>query len=105
MCELLVRLDLLTGEGAYRDMAEGTAAAFTEYARHQPTAFGHALCALDMLAGPTSEVAIVGEPGPDRDAMWAEVTQARYLPNAVFAVGTPGGAGPDAPVPLHGTDR
>jgi uncharacterized protein YyaL (SSP411 family) len=100
MCELLVRLGLLTGEGAYRDMAEGTAASLSAFARRQPTAFGHALCALDMLEGPTSEVAIVGEPGPDRDAMWAEVTEARYLPNAVLAVATPSGAGPDAPVPL-----
>jgi uncharacterized protein YyaL (SSP411 family) len=100
MCELLVRLSLLTGEGAYRDTAENTAASLAEHARRQPAAFGHALSALDMLAGPTSEVAIVGEPGPDRDAMWAEVTQARYLPNAVLAVGTPSGAGPDAPVPL-----
>ena len=100
MCELLVRLSLLTGEGAYRDKAESTAASLAEHARRQPAAFGHALCALDMLAGPTSEVAIVGEPGPDRDAMWAEVTQTRYLPNAVLAVGTPSGAGPDAPVPL-----
>jgi uncharacterized protein YyaL (SSP411 family) len=32
--------------------------------------------------------------------MWAEVTEARYLPNAVLAVATPSGAGPDAPVPL-----
>src|SRR3954470_14900014 len=100
MCELLVRLGLFTGEGAYRDIAESTAASLAEYARRQPIGFGHALCAFDMLAGPTSEVAIVGEPGFERDALWAQVAQARYLPNVVVAVATPSEATSDALVPL-----
>ncbi len=31
-----------------------------------PTAFGHALCALDLYLGPSREVAIVGDPGDAR---------------------------------------
>jgi uncharacterized protein len=100
MCELLIRLNLVTGDGGYRDAAERTAALWTGYARRQPLIFGHALCALDMLAGPTAEIAIVGEPGPAREAMWAEVTRARYLPNAVLAVGRPSDTASDAQVPL-----
>jgi len=100
MCELLARLSLFTGDAAFRDRAERTAALLTDHARRQPTALGHALCAMDLLSGPASEIAIVGEPGPERDALWAEVTRARYTPNAVLAVGTPSEAGPDASVPL-----
>jgi uncharacterized protein YyaL (SSP411 family) len=100
MCELLARLGLLTGDAAYRARAEKTASVLSEQAKRLPLASGHALCALDLLAGPASEVAIVGDPGRERDALLAEVTQRRYVPNVVVAVGDPSSIGADAPVPL-----
>jgi hypothetical protein len=100
MCELLARIGLFTGEGGYLDRAERTAAMLSNEARRQPISFGHALCALDLLAGPTSEIAIVGAPGAELDALWAEVVRARFIPNMVLAVGGPSGAVSETPVPL-----
>ena len=55
-----------------------------------PTAFGHALCALDLYLGPSREVAIVGALGDERTrSLVNEVHRARFLPNAIVAVGGP----------------
>jgi len=56
-----------------------------------PTAFGTALCALDLSLGPSREVAIVGDLEDERTrSLVNEVHGARFLPNAVVAVGEPG---------------
>jgi hypothetical protein len=45
------------------------------------------LCAVDRLAGPHREVAIVGDPGAiDTGLLVAETTSRRFLPNIVLAV-------------------
>ncbi len=52
-----------------------------------PTAFGHALCALDLYVSRAKEVAIVGDPGSAATrALAAEVTTERFMPNHVLAV-------------------
>nr|MDP9020097.1 thioredoxin domain-containing protein [Actinomycetota bacterium] len=49
-----------------------------------PTAFTHLLAAVDLLVGPVSEVAVVG----DRPDLVAAV-QRRFLPRSVLAWGEP----------------
>jgi uncharacterized protein YyaL (SSP411 family) len=69
--------------------------------RSAPTAFGHALCALDRLIGPGRQVAIVGDPtDADTIAMVAEANARRFRPNVVLAVARPGDAEPQRTIPL-----
>src|SRR5207244_6731565 len=51
--------------------------------RRAPSAFGHALCALDLHFSPPRELAIVGP--PDSDVARAALTP--FDPNAVVAFG------------------
>jgi uncharacterized protein len=61
-----------------------------------PTAFGTALGAVDLLVGPSREVAVVGSAeDPRTEALLHEVHR-RYLPNLVIAAGP----GDGSPVPL-----
>ena len=53
-----------------------------------PSAFGHALGALDLYLSTAKEIAIVGEPGPPRDALVRTVWRP-YLPNSVLAAAAP----------------
>jgi uncharacterized protein len=51
-----------------------------------PTAFGHALVALDLYLGPSREVAIIGSlEDPGTRALMNEVLRERFLPNVVLA--------------------
>jgi uncharacterized protein YyaL (SSP411 family) len=80
----------LTGLGRYREAAEAAVATVSTLAERAPRFAGWSLAAAEaMLAGPL-EIAIVGAPGLDRDAL--EVV-ARRKPGAVVVVaeaGTPG---------------
>jgi uncharacterized protein YyaL (SSP411 family) len=80
----LVRLAALTGEERYRERAEGILRLLADPLSRHPTAFTHLLAAVDMLAAPLTEIAVVG----DRPELVGAV-QARYLPNAVLAWGEP----------------
>jgi len=80
----LARLAALTGEERYRDRAEGIVRLVADPLSRHPTAFAHLLVALEMLAVPMTEVAVVGD---RRDLV--ETVQRRYLPNAVLAWGEP----------------
>jgi uncharacterized protein YyaL (SSP411 family) len=83
----------ITGSGRHRDAAEAALATVAAIAERAPRFAGWSLAAAQsMLAGPV-EVAIVGEPGDDRDALEAV---ARRDPNAVVVVAD----GPDEEVPL-----
>ncbi|HEY5141900.1 MAG TPA: thioredoxin domain-containing protein [Solirubrobacteraceae bacterium] len=59
----LLRLALLTGEARYEEAALGHLRLVHELAARHPTAFGHALQAIDLHVGPAREVAIVGAGG------------------------------------------
>jgi hypothetical protein len=80
----LLRLAALTGHQEYADRAHATLRLVGEPSGRHPTAFGHALAAVDMHAGGIDEVVIVGE----RADLVAAV-HSRYLPNAVLAWGEP----------------
>jgi uncharacterized protein len=59
---VLLRLAALTGEGRYRDAAEGALAPMGPLVSRHPTAFAKWLQASQLASGPIAEVAIVGDP-------------------------------------------
>ncbi len=95
----LLRLAALTGESPYEQAALGAIRLLQDIAPQHPLAFGHMLQAMLLHATPIAEVAIVGAPGAERDALVAVVRE-RHRPTAVLALG-PGNGTPSA-VPLLG---
>ena len=93
MIHALSAYSAITGEGRHRDAAEAALATVAQIVERAPRFAGWSMAAAQsMLDGPV-EVAIVGEPGDQRDAL-EEV--ARRDPNAVVVVAD----GPDDEVPL-----
>ncbi|TMM17869.1 MAG: thioredoxin domain-containing protein [Actinobacteria bacterium] len=80
----LARLGALTGEQGYTDCAMAILATLGEVMAAQPTAFTHALGAVDLLADGVTEIAVTGD-RPDL----VEAAHRRYLPRAVLAWGEP----------------
>ncbi|MBW3581404.1 MAG: thioredoxin domain-containing protein, partial [Actinobacteria bacterium] len=80
----LARLAALTGDDGQRRAAEAIVGMLAGSAGAHPTAFAHLLAAVDVLAGPLTEVVVVGE-RPDLVA----AAQRRFLPRAVLAWGEP----------------
>ncbi len=78
----LARLGALTGDDRYREAAEAIVALLALPAGTHPTAFTHLLAAVDLLAGPVTEVAVVGV-RPDLVA----AVQQRFRPRTVVAWG------------------
>jgi uncharacterized protein YyaL (SSP411 family) len=74
----------LTGDQTYTNAAGAILASLGEVMATQPTAFTHALGAVDLLADGVTEIAVIG----DRPEL-VEATQRRYLPRAVLAWGEP----------------
>jgi uncharacterized protein YyaL (SSP411 family) len=88
--EVLLRIGLLTGEAVYERTARSALESVSAAMAEAPTGFGQALCALDLLLGPSREIAVVGDPNLDATLdLVAEVTQRRYVPNAVLAMAAP----------------
>ena len=93
--DVLLRLSLLTGDSDLERRGLSSIRLVRDALGRAPTAFGHALCALDLYLGPSSEVAIVGEADdPGTRALVDEVVAARFLPNTVVAIAGPGDARP-----------
>jgi uncharacterized protein YyaL (SSP411 family) len=82
----LLRLAALTGRDRYRDRAEAILARVVPLAANHPTAFTHALGALDLHASGPVEIVVAGE----RPDLLAEL-RPRHLPTAVLAWGEPSG--------------
>ena len=78
----LLRLAALTGDDRYREHGEATVRLIGPLAIQHPTAFGHGLAAVDLVARGTTEVVI---PGDRLDLVQA--VQRRHLPDAVLAWG------------------
>ena len=99
--DVLLRLSLLTGDADLERRGLSSIRLLRDALGRAPTAFGHALCALDLYLGPSSEVAIVGE-ADDRDtrALVDEVVGARFLPNTVVAIAAPDDRAASEAVPL-----
>jgi uncharacterized protein len=85
----LLRLGLLSGEGAYERHALGVLRLLFGLAVRHPHAFGHLLGAADFYLAPVKEVAIVGpEPGAGE---LVRVVRDAYRPHVVLAAGAEDG--------------
>jgi uncharacterized protein YyaL (SSP411 family) len=78
----LLRLAALTDDARYRDAGEAVVRLLGPMAVQHPTAFGHVLAAVDLVARGTMEVVIPGD-HPELVA----VVRSRFLPSAVLAWG------------------
>ena len=78
----LLRLAALTGDDRYRERGEAIVRLLGAMAVQHPTAFGHLLAAVDLVARGTTEIVVAGE-RPDLVA----VAQRELRPNAVLAWG------------------
>jgi uncharacterized protein len=96
MVEVCLWLAGVTGDQDWRDRAEEGLRLLQEGARRMPTGYGWLLRQLEAVAAGPREVAIVGGPGPQRDAL-ARVVAGRPRPGTVTVVTEPQPAGP---VPL-----
>jgi uncharacterized protein YyaL (SSP411 family) len=86
----LLRLGLLSGEPRYERAGASALRLVRDLLERAPSAFGYALCALDLYVGPVPEVAIVGDPaGADTRAL-VDVVRRGFRPNAVLAVAAGG---------------
>lgn len=83
MVHALVTAHALTGEGRYRTAAEEALAATSNLMAKAPRFAGWSLAAAATMADGPLEIAVVGPPGPDRDALEAA---ARRKPGAVVVV-------------------
>jgi uncharacterized protein YyaL (SSP411 family) len=93
---VLLRLARIWGDAELERRAVGVFRFVAAQLAHAPSAFGHALCALDLHFSPPREFAVIGPP----DAEVARQTLAPFEPNAVVAFG------PSDDVPLlQGKDR
>jgi uncharacterized protein YyaL (SSP411 family) len=98
--EVLLRLALLTGEEEYEQAGVSALRLVAPLLSRAPSAFGHALGALDLYLSSVKEIAIVGEPSAaDTRALVWEIWR-RYAPNVVLAVGRPGDGEAAAVIPL-----
>jgi uncharacterized protein YyaL (SSP411 family) len=83
----LLTYHAMTGDGRYRDAAEQALATVVRLMERAPRFAGWSLAAAEAtLAGPL-EVAVVGRPGPDRDAL--EVAARRHPATVVVAADGP----------------
>ncbi|NYI75881.1 hypothetical protein BJ988_000529 [Nocardioides panzhihuensis] len=83
MVHALVTAHALTGEGRFRTAAEEALAATSNLITKAPRFAGWSLAAAATMAEGPLEIAVVGPPGPDRDALAAA---ARRKPGAVVVV-------------------
>src|SRR3954454_10462080 len=80
---VLLRLTRLWADEQLERRAVGVFRFIAPQLPHAPSAFGHALCALDLYFSPRRELAVIGP--PDADVARREL--ARFDPNAVVAFG------------------
>ncbi|WP_052664091.1 thioredoxin domain-containing protein [Nitriliruptor alkaliphilus] len=75
LIEVALQLAGLSGDLVWRDRAEEGVRAFLLAAGRMPTGYGWLLRQVEALAAGPREVAIVGPPGPARDALVREATR------------------------------
>jgi uncharacterized protein YyaL (SSP411 family) len=88
MVEVCLTLAGLTGDLDWRDRAEQGIRLFQDGARTMATGYGWLLRQYEALAAEPREVAIIGAPGPSRDAL-ARVAHARPYPGTTVVVADP----------------
>jgi len=84
-----LRLSALTGDPDGTARAQRWLATLAPLLGEHPTAFAFLLEALQRAVRPSLEVAIVGDPGPERDAL-VDVVRTRVLPGSVRLTAPPG---------------
>ena len=85
--ELLLRLGDLFDDASARDVAAKAANSFAPAIARYPLAFGHMLCAADLLVNGSVELAIAGEPESDVFRALERAAAERYVPSLVLAGG------------------
>jgi uncharacterized protein YyaL (SSP411 family) len=83
MAYVLLRLARLWGDVELERQAVGVFRFVSRLLGHSPSAFGHALCALDLHFSSPREIAVIGPP----DASVVRAALAPFDPNAVIAFG------------------
>jgi uncharacterized protein YyaL (SSP411 family) len=81
----LIRLGALTGVERYSAAGEGVLQLLRPTLEKHPSAFSHALAAVDLVVSGLTEVAVVGSSRPDL----VRAVQQRFVPEAVLAWGEP----------------
>jgi hypothetical protein len=85
----LLRLSALTGDPDGARRAERWLATLAPVLGEHPTAFAYLLEALERAVQPSLELAIVGDDGPERDAL-VDIVRTRVLPGSVRVTAPPG---------------
>lgn len=86
-CDLLARLGILMADDDFRRKASAVIDSLAEPVARHPLAFGHLLCAADMLINGSTEIALVGKPAtPDFQALAAAAGRT-YVPALIVAGG------------------
>ena len=84
---VLLRLARIWGDAELERLAVGVLRLVRDVVARAPSAFGWALCALDLHFSPPRELAVLGGPGSDV----ARAALSGFDPNAVVAFGPAGG--------------
>jgi uncharacterized protein YyaL (SSP411 family) len=96
---VLLRLAAWTGDGRFRDAAEGALGAVAPYLGRYPTAFAQWLSAAWFAATETRELAVVGDPADGATRALLAPAWSHWHPDIVLAAGAPGAIATSA-VPL-----
>ena len=92
--EILQRLALLTGDAELERIGVSALRLVGPLLTRAPSAFGHALGALDLYLSSAKEVAVVGDPTAAATRALVHEVWRRYTPNLVLAVAR--GSDPEA---------
>ncbi|MDB4893496.1 MAG: N-acylglucosamine 2-epimerase [Gemmatimonadetes bacterium] len=87
--ELLLILGDIFGDAEMTSRATRMLETVAEPMARYPTAFGHALGALDLAVRGAIEVAVIGEPADPPFSALTEAVASRYVPSLVMAGGPP----------------
>ncbi|MFN2135056.1 MAG: thioredoxin domain-containing protein [Candidatus Promineifilaceae bacterium] len=85
--QVLQKLSLYTGNGAYWDIAEDSVNRLAGFMARFPTGFANWLCAASFALGNPAEVAIVGDPDATQTKALIRVVAAEFRPYLVVAAG------------------
>jgi uncharacterized protein YyaL (SSP411 family) len=86
---VLLKLAAWTGEGRYRDAAEGALRTVEPYLGRHPTGFAQWLSALDFALAPVREIAIAGDPRAADTQPLLAAARSGYRPHQVVAAALP----------------
>jgi len=91
MLRNLVHLARLTGDTALETAAARIGRFFADHIEKQPTGFTAMLCGVDLLAGPSTEVVLVGQPEADDLQALAQPLRTTFTPRTVVLNAPPTG--------------